>query len=697
MHTRIQKLLDLSQHPMEEDVLKTSVEMLVVDPYATLHIDDIEAAIDRLLINHKNDTSVTSPYLLGAFLFVCFTYYADKAELEDEANLKKGNKLLRSPYLRDFVSGFYDIHSSIILSEDMSLYKVGTTSYIIKLSPVGRDVHSRVLKLVKPYHCTNPLIQRETAEYKTKFDKIDLAAYAPEVISAGEKYIIMSFIPGMTLREHLSAHVWRESSRKNRILKLQPIFVQICKTLQHFSRQGQEHGDLSPDNIIIHKQQDKITAKFIDFGTNYILSENVAATDKIIQAQNYSATENARKKSSLGKQDKFLEDIYALAVTMLESLSDYKIAPRELYARFVILRNNLPVVSRFLDILLDLNAGKKWIAIIKDNHKASSTNNFSYDVVYEEIEKTMEKSLEAEVKIVSPNERSLRSLGLRTLDYVLGGFVPWLNQCRTFTILRSRNISLISPSRWALVTSTIALILHISILTACVALIFLDLRKGILVQNLPSRLICVSFSWVAVRYYNNIFAEVDCRAVSKPADTLLHLQSICFAGPIIYTLFDTDHWAYCAAVGVFVVTINNFYQAWLIKNKVYSNEAWLACHNGREVEKASDQCSSQLPIWVQTAINDMVNEFKCWWVPSLAYVIALCFVGWVLMNKNVSTDVEYAFAFGALIVNAMMYHRNCTKYGRKISDGLRYSYNRFALLHYQKDDSICPKAMNTGG
>jgi len=130
----------------------------------------------------------------------------------------------------------------------------------------------------------------------------------------GEPYMVMEFVPGVTLSDVIK----KESHLP--IKQALDIFVQICSGLQLAHINNIVHRDLKPSNIMLADNSDKggKEAKILDFGVAKLdkVSQKLTSTSAIIGSPLYMSPEQA---SAL--EIDLRSDIYSLGCLMFETLT----------------------------------------------------------------------------------------------------------------------------------------------------------------------------------------------------------------------------------------------------------------------------------------------------------------------------------------------------------------------------------------
>lgn len=124
-------------------------------------------------------------------------------------------------------------------------------------------------------------------------------------IESEEKYIVLEYAEGITLKEYM---------RQNGPLSMKEtihIAVQILSALQHAHSHGIIHRDIKPQNIIVSPDG---SIKLTDFGIAKVPdSDTISMTDKAIGSVHYISPEQAS-----GKQVDYRSDLYSLGIILYE-------------------------------------------------------------------------------------------------------------------------------------------------------------------------------------------------------------------------------------------------------------------------------------------------------------------------------------------------------------------------------------------
>jgi serine/threonine protein kinase len=127
-------------------------------------------------------------------------------------------------------------------------------------------------------------------------------------------YMVMEFIPGETLQEHL-----KRLNQAGRTMELEDVvdyMASICEASDYAHDRGMIHRDIKPANIMLSVHQQTI---LMDFGVAKIVGgQHHTATGAVIGTAQYMSPEQI-----IGEQLDRPSDIYSLGVTLFEMVSGH--------------------------------------------------------------------------------------------------------------------------------------------------------------------------------------------------------------------------------------------------------------------------------------------------------------------------------------------------------------------------------------
>ncbi len=172
---------------------------------------------------------------------------------------------------------------------------------LIRKEAFGAEVLDRILKR----------FERE-AKALARLSHTNIIQVHDYGIFAGAPYLVMEYLPGGTLKDHLGGPILpSEASR---------LLLPIAQALAHSHSLGIIHRDIKPSNILIDING---APKLTDFGIAHILepgdSPSLTATGTGVGTPEYMAPEQG-----LGKDVDARTDVYALGVVLYELLTGDK-------------------------------------------------------------------------------------------------------------------------------------------------------------------------------------------------------------------------------------------------------------------------------------------------------------------------------------------------------------------------------------
>jgi hypothetical protein len=167
----------------------------------------------------------------------------------------------------------------------------------------------------------------------------------------------------------------------------------------------------------------------------------------------------------------------------------------------------------------------------------------------------------------------------------------------------------------------------------------LSLSPGNWYENLPGRIVALSFAIVASQYYLNIFSAITLRNVSKTAEFSMRLNAFCFAGPILWALvYRPKDWAICSAIGIWIVSLNNLIMY-------------------RMARFARKKISESFSLPPSSALPPFFTEFETWWVDMFSYGIGIMILALLFYFKKARDEWMYTMGI-AVVINILVILRS---------------------------------------
>ena len=644
--------------------------------YAQYSLADIQALIP--LPDAKDESA-------GIRGFLAFTAAADRqADRLDPECLRLANDAIRHPAVWTYVGDFYnfsqDIRDPVIGKPE--LHRVGTTSFVLKVENANSDVLA--LKLLKFRFC-----------FKQSITDATRTARRPAWIKhwkQGDRYIEMSFVEGDTLAELIS--VYPNKIRAN--------YAQLAHNLcGELETAGRVHGDLNPHNVIVIAGSPSCELRLIDFGVNYLLREGIGDADALIRASVYLAPEVIEQPEATS-----LGDVFALGVILLEMLSVCTVPPdsasRERKTdriRFsgantenknVVPKSPGAMSGRFrrheFDRLLDgIELENLGLAtLIDDMLEPDPRLRFGAQQSDGNIFELLQKRLALEFLLRSERLSREQASPMTQVATVIFGVLSGdptvvvadrLNEARKLASLaktsdyadKRRDLNYLL--NWSLVAT-------ISHLVVSVAFIYY-LKKysdlGRLGSTLPGLLILLSFSFVAVKYYQTIFGDTDVRDLGPHAQLASLWMRFCtFYWPpaiLLVYYYSPEHWSIAASYGTGVVAINN-YLTWRLANSA-----------SNELSSAGLSTPANVESWLAA--------YKGWYELMAVYAICLFVIGQLILHGFLQ-DIN-AYMVIILLVNFKLWFYNSSRMAPSIRNSLMRIFQRYRrLLIFKEADGQFP-------
>jgi serine/threonine-protein kinase len=136
-------------------------------------------------------------------------------------------------------------------------------------------------------------------------------------------FLVMDYLEGESLRTRLRRNSWLPTAEAIRIVK------QVALGLVDAHKLGIVHRDISPDNILVVRENGEEVVKVIDFGIAKSMSPEagkITQTMKLVGKAEYVAPEQICAPTGLDDDDAIdgRTDIYSLGVTFYELLTGSK-------------------------------------------------------------------------------------------------------------------------------------------------------------------------------------------------------------------------------------------------------------------------------------------------------------------------------------------------------------------------------------
>ncbi|MGH4019858.1 MAG: hypothetical protein ACRDT0_11600 [Pseudonocardiaceae bacterium] len=505
-------------------------------------------------------------------------------------------------------------------TNSLEFHRHGSTSFILsgRSKPsFGRQMKFALKCVLFPYS-NIAIIASKTASYAFDHNAIDQDGSSVKrmvrVWASTSRWILMDFADGCTLAEEITRlkgnalvsvrgrRLKRTASAAGnvRLDLIRSLGIPLLNALHELQLQGKQHEDLSPSNIIVQLktgaggvQEYELT--FIDFGQNYLYTRSVGGLegpDGVFVAPEVRNNETNVRHNA---------DLYSLGRIMI-ALGDVGenrdgTVPDRFYGQ-------APLIARLIEDLIDHRPERR-LLVFKMASDSKDTYGSLATVLEQELDATQatlvadsrqqkhavpydRESLLSSVGILFPLSREpkkrLRIYRVRKRQRILSDprrsmHGRWL---LTFSILASINfyITAFVSVFWFLRDVGIDILnptgqVALRVLGADPNSIPLidnlrqsDYQLGQVTENLPARLVGLSFALCGSRYYQNIFGDVTTLVAQSPAlkgtpsrlgtEFTIRLMSIWSSWLILSAnLVQVRWWPICSAIGYTGVLLAN--------------------------------------------------------------------------------------------------------------------------------------------
>lgn len=175
------------------------------------------------------------------------------------------------------------------------------------------------LKMMQPHHHQDAdMIQRFKQEAKAVAtlshpNLVTIHDYG--VTEEGFLFFVMDYVQGTNLSQFLKMHISLSLPQSL------PIFIQMCRALEHAHSKGLVHRDLKPSNILIDQSGEDFV-KIVDFGIAKLLTENSDVDEKITKSgEIFGSPMYMSPEHCMGRELDARSDVYSMGCVMYEALT----------------------------------------------------------------------------------------------------------------------------------------------------------------------------------------------------------------------------------------------------------------------------------------------------------------------------------------------------------------------------------------
>lgn len=664
--------------------------------------------------------------LRGAIGLVCFTLelldVAKKQNQDQTFSLDWPNKLLGDSAVRDWFKEVYappEQNRAAIQNsptkrqeeenlnywgwldfEELKVYRVGTTSFILRCQPkaemrklVGKDL---VLKcLLYPYTRIDDITEA-TRRYALRYSvdkEPETNRVIPHVYASTDRWILMDFVKGETLREFLQKHRNNEKMDRPPLLRtslLSSIGKPLLEALEMLETSSLpfQHEDLTPSNIIVRTKQDETIdgITFIDLGRNYLYSGHIGLETR--QDARFVAPEVKRGESS-GRAD-----LYSFGMILIELADPIGVQgdtiPDSLY-------QYAPYLARFIEDLIDEKPENRLLIF----HPESGQNLYTHlRIAFEDLLKVYPPEREVKpgrffwvqqfIALFFPKEQLTHAWKLWCLmhpDFRWWKFWHLLRPSSTHTEIarytgRLYGWLVVSTFGWWLVFlvsivwgtrdfgmnpfSAPYISIPQTLLPGCggTCVPFIDALQApgyhFSPGNFSARIVGITAALALAAYYQNILAGLTTKPMSgwRAHATEFSLRFILVYNPaliLIGELHQPDWWLWLVVFGYPAIALTNF-----------------LCYS--LATRTLDQ-AKKLQYNVPGSDDPSLKNFGQWWITLIVTVMLIICIGIGLRTNFLHDTLAYAFIGSGLNVFVL-----CISKGIMLAPGVRGSLCRAFTL-----------------
>lgn len=189
--------------------------------------------------------------------------------------------------------------------------------YLVKHKALDKVM---ALKMMQPHHHQDAdMIQRFKQEAKAVAslnhpNVVTIHDYG--VTEEGFLFFVMDYLKGTNLSQLL-----KTDTRLN-LRRSLPIFIQMCKALEHAHGKGIVHRDLKPSNIMLLDENNEDFVKIVDFGIAKMMGEKEDLDERITKSgEIFGSPMYMSPEHCMGRTLDARSDIYSMACVMYETLT----------------------------------------------------------------------------------------------------------------------------------------------------------------------------------------------------------------------------------------------------------------------------------------------------------------------------------------------------------------------------------------
>jgi serine/threonine protein kinase len=651
-----------------EDIIETVTDILTSEDLTERYYAALGAREDILSFD-VDRSDKRSLIARGCLLFFAIHRLAAMSDMQV---LDFINRLAADSDFVTFFILFHRVPKDVGLTA-LALHATGTTSFIFKAATTKYGPCA--LKAIQAPYVGLSSIRNATANYAKNFGMHP--EYSPKIYQSEETWIIMEFIKGLNLNDYLIKIRAETAFLSDRYLTLvASVFHMIAEALAYYEslHPSLVHGDLTPFNIMIEFDRlDPKAVKLIDFGPNYVLKERAGSRPSFIQA--FSRTELFMAPEVVfGRRDASIEsDLYSLGVIGLDFLCSEPLRKDMIGLRLQeIWRNPASLgIAQVIEDLIDEDPDNR-LLILKGRSEGS---------IYAALDRVVQEQVKVYKDLVVEDQRGLDLKNQAGRSFKPDVWQSFHNIAKLFSVEGNPYMDV---TKGQLLASRLNALCQAVIVSSFVLYTLVDVKAqffpglnipfsdivadivgwhpkqftiGNLWENLPGRVVALTFGLVAARYYANIFSllrvEGTRSIMQSLAEMSIRMNCLTYFVPIMVAIvFNPKWWPFCTLIGALFPAVNN-YLCWFTARE--------ACRHSRAV--------FSIESFHRVETDRFLRIYREWWMHMGAYSLGIGIIGLLLAFGHAEDEKVYAY-FISFINVFKIYRNTCASDALDISGNL---------------------------
>ncbi|MBB5957123.1 serine/threonine protein kinase [Saccharothrix tamanrassetensis] len=626
---------------------------------------------------------------------------------------------------------------AVVRDARFEFHRHGSTSFLLRGKPgqvTARHTEFALKCVLFPY-ADIPVIAAKTRSYETDHNSLDASGrtvgHMVRVWASTDNWILMDFAEGRTLAEEID-ELKREAALPvvGRFRRRQPspagnvrldlirkVGLPLLTALAELHRSGKRHEDLSPTNVIVHRRVPDRDGRaydltFVDFGRNYLYSGAFAGPRTAQSA--YVAPEVRANSEDVAKADLYSLGHILIALGDVGANRDDTI-PDRFYGQ-------APLIARVVEDLIDVRPDRRLLVFPVPIDDAD---------VYHYLRQVLEQELDVtQAALVDDPDLRPRAIPYdrHTVTETVRTLFPASREPkrrRRIYRMRKQQGVLADPrrsmhARWLLFFSVVSSLSYFTSTTVCVLWFLRDIgidvlgppvqlvlrpwdvppgviplvddlrvpdyKLGLVWENLPARIIGLSFALASVRYYQNILSGVTtlvARSSALPGAPLRIAAEIAIRAMAPWAswlilwvnLVDVRDWPLSTAIGYSGVVFSNVLCAAFATR-------YLALARAAEL--------STVPPEHQKIIG--LDAFRQWGPTVTLYSVTVWVFAYLIMNGTLKDTYVYALSV-ALVNIGLFYVLKTGINALDVRTGLNRCFLAAERLRYEAEANHRPRPL----